>query len=32
MVANAVLAHKLGMGVFIVLKDGMPFDKKLLFT
>lgn len=32
MVANAVLAHKLGMGVFKVLKDGVPFDKKLLFT
>jgi transposase len=31
-VANSILAHKLGMGVFSVLRDGVPFDKKLLFN
>ena len=29
--ANAILAHKLGMAVFHVLKDGAPFKKELLF-
>lgn len=32
MKANAILAHKLGMAVFNVLKDGVPFKKELLFA
>ena len=31
MKANAILAHKLGMAVFHVLKDGVQFKKELLF-
>jgi len=31
MKANAILAHKLGMAVFHILKDGVPFKKELLF-
>ena len=32
MKANAILAHKLGMAVFNVLKNGVPFKKELLFA
>jgi len=32
MKANAILAHKLGMAVFNVLKDGIPFKKELFFA
>jgi len=31
MKANIILSHKLGMAVFYVLKDGVPFNKELLF-
>jgi transposase len=31
-VANSILAHKLGMAVFKMLRDGVPFKKEMLFN